>query len=42
MIGVVPYHTVVFIQGADHMAAVGSLILLESFQECLQAYPISQ
>ena len=42
MVGVVPYHTVVYIEGADHMAAVGSLILLESLQECLVAYPISQ
>jgi len=33
MVGVVPYHTVVYIEGADHMAAVGSPILLESLQE---------
>jgi hypothetical protein len=42
MVGVVPFHAVVYIEGADHMAAVGSLILLESLQECLVAYPISQ
>jgi pimeloyl-ACP methyl ester carboxylesterase len=42
MVGMVPDHTVVFIEGADHMAAVSSPILLESLQECLMAHRISQ
>lgn len=41
MVGVVPYHTIVYIESADRMAAVGSPILLESLQECLVAHPIS-
>jgi len=38
MVGVVPDHTVVFIEGADHLAAIRSPLLRDSLREFLTAH----